>query len=161
MMRKMEMQQKQLALQERANAVDFQAKMHQMDLEQRRIEIERARQQMLPPGASRPNVPAGAPAVGPAPSPMKCPAMGAMPGPQACPMAQRHGKCGPHKFMFGMMAFWAVVNILLAIWVYQDIRKRNAGSGIWIVVTLMTGLLGALVYAVVRIGEKCEETKPA
>ena len=46
-----------------------------------------------------------------------------------------------------------VVHILVAVWVYQDIRKRNAGSGIWIVIALLTGLLGTLVYAVVRLGE--------
>ena len=46
-----------------------------------------------------------------------------------------------------------VVNILLAVWVYQDIRKRGTGSGIWIVIALIAGLLGALVYAVVRLGD--------
>ena len=47
-----------------------------------------------------------------------------------------------------------VVWLLLAVWVFQDIRKRNAGSGLWIVVTLLTGLLGAVLYALVRIGDK-------
>lgn len=46
----------------------------------------------------------------------------------------------------------AVVHILCAVWVYQDIRRRG-GSGIWIVIALLTGLLGTLVYAVVRLGE--------
>lgn len=47
-----------------------------------------------------------------------------------------------------------VVHILVAVWVYTDIRKRNIGSGIWIVIALLTGLLGALVYAVVRLGDE-------
>jgi len=47
-----------------------------------------------------------------------------------------------------------IVHILVAIWVYQDIRKRNAGSGIWIVIALLAGLLGVLVYAVVRLGDE-------
>ena len=47
-----------------------------------------------------------------------------------------------------------IVHILMAIWVYQDIRKRNAGSGIWIVIALLAGLLGVLVYAVVRLGDE-------
>lgn len=46
-----------------------------------------------------------------------------------------------------------IVHILLAIWVYQDIRKRNTGSGIWIVVALLAGLFGTLVYAIVRLGD--------
>jgi len=46
----------------------------------------------------------------------------------------------------------AVVHILTAVWVYMDIRQLNRGSGIWIVIALLTGLLGTLVYAVVRLG---------
>ena len=46
-----------------------------------------------------------------------------------------------------------VVNILLAVWVYGDIRKRNCGSGIWIVIVLLTGLFGVLPYAIVRLGD--------
>jgi hypothetical protein len=44
-----------------------------------------------------------------------------------------------------------LIHILLAVWVYQDIRKRGRGSGIWIVVVLLTGLCGTLVYALVRL----------
>jgi len=54
-----------------------------------------------------------------------------------------------HPFLLLVM----IVHILVAVWVYQDIRKRNAGSGIWIVIALLAGLLGVLVYAVVRIGD--------
>lgn len=54
----------------------------------------------------------------------------------------------PHPLLLVVL----VVNILTAIWVYQDIRQRNHGSGIWIVIALLTGLLGTLVYAVVRLG---------
>ena len=51
----------------------------------------------------------------------------------------------------------AVVNVLCTVWVYQDIQKRSHESGIWIVITLLTGLLGALVYSVVRIGEVAKQ----
>jgi hypothetical protein len=46
-----------------------------------------------------------------------------------------------------------IVHILVAVWVYMDIRQLNRGSGIWIVIALLTGLIGALVYAVVRLGD--------
>lgn len=58
-----------------------------------------------------------------------------------------------HGEMFPLLAICCIVHILVAVWVYQDIRRRNAGSGIWIVIALLTGLLGALVYAVVRLGD--------
>jgi hypothetical protein len=47
-----------------------------------------------------------------------------------------------------------VIHTLLAVWVYQDLRRRNTGSGLWIVITLLAGLCGAAVYALVRLGEK-------
>ena len=48
----------------------------------------------------------------------------------------------------------AVVHILVAVWIYTDIRKLNRGSGLWIVIALLTGLLGTPVYAVVRLGDE-------
>ena len=61
---------------------------------------------------------------------------------------------GGHKPICGLlMAMCLVVHILVAVWVFQDIRKRGTGSGIWIVIALISGLLGALVYAVVRLGD--------
>jgi len=53
----------------------------------------------------------------------------------------------------------AIVHILTAIWVFQDIRKRGVGSGIWIVIALLTGLLGTLVYAIVRLGNTPQPPK--
>ena len=63
---------------------------------------------------------------------------------------KNHDKNGAHPLLLLVL----VVHILCAVWVYLDIRRRNAGSGIWIVIALLTGLLGTLVYAVVRLGEK-------
>jgi hypothetical protein len=65
----------------------------------------------------------------------------------ACSADRQKGKMAPFLVVF------FIVHILVAVWVYQDIRKRNTGSGIWIVIALLTGLLGALVYAVVRLGD--------
>ena len=64
---------------------------------------------------------------------------------------RHHKKCaGP----FFLICF--VVHILVTIWVYTDIRKRNAGSGVWIAIALLAGLLGVLVYAIVRLGDSRE-----
>ncbi len=69
---------------------------------------------------------------------------------QKHPGGARH--CG-HGKMFPLLAIFCIVHILVAVWIYQDIRKRNTGSGLWIVIALLTGLLGTLVYAVVRLGD--------
>ncbi len=65
-------------------------------------------------------------------------------------VGQAHkGNKGGETFMFLLI----VVNILLTVWVYRDLQKRDTGSGLWIAITLLTGLLGALVYALVRLGD--------
>jgi Flp pilus assembly protein TadB len=46
-----------------------------------------------------------------------------------------------------------IVHLLMAIWVYQDIRRKNNGNGIWIVITLLAGFFGASVYALIRIAD--------
>jgi hypothetical protein len=60
---------------------------------------------------------------------------------------------GPKKELRPLLLLCLVVHILVAVWVYTDIRRLNRGSGIWIVIALLTGLLGVLVYAVVRLGD--------
>jgi len=63
--------------------------------------------------------------------------------------ARRGHKGEPHPLLLLVI----VVHILLAIWVYMDIRQLNRGSGLWIVLVLMAGLLAAIVYAIVRLGD--------
>ena len=68
---------------------------------------------------------------------------------------RHHKKCaGP------FVLICLIVHILVAVWVYTDIRKRKAGSGIWIVISLLAGLFGALVYAIVRLGDSRETQAP-
>ena len=60
-----------------------------------------------------------------------------------------------HRHMcWAFLILCLVTHVLLAGWVYQDIRQRKVGSGIWIVLALLAGFLAALVYAVVRLGDK-------
>jgi hypothetical protein len=52
------------------------------------------------------------------------------------------------------LILWAVCNILLAAWVYTDIRKLGQGHGIFIALVLLAGFPAAILYALVRIGDK-------
>jgi len=45
-------------------------------------------------------------------------------------------------------------NILLAIWIFTDIRKRGEGSGIFVAMALVAGIPAALIYSLTRIGDK-------
>jgi hypothetical protein len=103
----MEMHGMQMELEQRDAEMGFQRSMQELELEERKIELERMRR------------------------------------------GHKHRPCKKHPFLLLVI----IINILVAVWVYQDIRKRNTGSGIWIVIALLAGLLGVLVYAVVRIGD--------
>ena len=45
------------------------------------------------------------------------------------------------------------VRVLATIWVCGDLQRRKTGSTLWIPLVLLGGLLGLLVYAVIRLGD--------
>lgn len=45
-------------------------------------------------------------------------------------------------------------NVLLAVWIFTDIRKRGEGSGIFVALALVAGIPTAIIYSLVRIGDK-------
>ena len=47
-----------------------------------------------------------------------------------------------------------IFNILIAVWIFTDIRKRGEGSGVFIALALLAGVPAAIIYALVRIGDK-------
>lgn len=65
----------------------------------------------------------------------------------------RHGDDDKEEEMLPLLLLVAVVHILVAVWVHMDIRQLNRGSGIWVVIALLAGLFGTLVYAIVRLGD--------
>lgn len=90
----------------------------------------------------QPIPPAGAPELAGSPAPAGSPAHDA----------------NAHKDIAGLIKFCFLVafifNILVAIWIFTDIRKRGEGSGIFIVLALLAGVPAAIIYALVRIGDK-------
>jgi hypothetical protein len=57
--------------------------------------------------------------------------------------------------LIGLLCFIGMIcNILLAIWIFTDIRKRGEGSGIFIVLALVAGIPSALIYSLTRIGDR-------
>ncbi len=53
-----------------------------------------------------------------------------------------------------ILVVWMVCNVLLASWIFTDIRKLGQGHGIFIALALLAGFPAAILYAVVRIGDK-------
>ena len=94
------------------------------------------------PGMGQPMPPMGGP-----------PAMG-VPEAGAPSMHPEHGGKPLHDLV-GLIFLVAVVfNILAAVWIYTDIRKRGEGPAIFIAMALIAGVPAAIIYALVRIGDK-------
>jgi hypothetical protein len=96
----------------------------------------------------------GRPGMGQMQPPMGAPAPGAMPGPEN-PPACVVKCCKDISGMVGLCFLVCIVcNILLAIWISKDIRRRGEGSALFIALALLAGFPTAIVYALVRIAER-------
>jgi len=45
---------------------------------------------------------------------------------------------------------WFIVNILLCVWVYRDAESRGMGGALWLIIILIGGIVGLIIYLVVR-----------
>jgi thiol:disulfide interchange protein len=43
-----------------------------------------------------------------------------------------------------------IVQIALGAWIYKDAKKRNMDAALWLLVVLLTGLVGLVIYFIVR-----------
>ena len=61
--------------------------------------------------------------------------------------------------LFGII-IWFVVFILIAIWVYRDAEKRGSSGALWLIVVIILGLIGIIIWLIVRppIGGKKNES---
>ncbi|HEG42643.1 MAG TPA: hypothetical protein ENH94_01195 [Phycisphaerales bacterium] len=142
-------QQSEMDLEEREIELEARQQEIEMDLEEREIELESRRREMEMELEEREIELAAHRRM--ADLKIKSQEM-ALKYPQK--MSGKHP--GHHKRMMCpiFMVIMVIVHILLSVWVYKDIRRRNRGSGLWIAIALLTGLLGTGVYAIVRIGDK-------
>lgn len=154
----------EIKLQKAELELQFQNEAQKINLDKMRLDVDRERRAIdlacppAMPGINRP----GQPPVGPG-CPMN-PNMQNRPGmDQSCPMRPiMEGKFRSHAQMMkmhclGLMLLCGVIHVILTIWAYKDTRKRNVDGGVWIVLTLLTGFLGAFLYALVRITDRPQQ----
>ena len=48
-----------------------------------------------------------------------------------------------------LIIFW-IVAIGLAVWVYKDAKKRDMNAVVWLLIVLLSGCIGCIIYLVVR-----------
>ena len=59
-------------------------------------------------------------------------------------------------FIIGLFAVW----ILLAVWVYRDAKKRSMEATLWLLLVLLTGFIGLIVYLIVRREHPIQQPPP-
>ena len=43
-----------------------------------------------------------------------------------------------------------VIAILMAVWVYNDAKKRDMNAVMWLLIVLLTSCIGCIIYLIVR-----------
>lgn len=55
---------------------------------------------------------------------------------------------------------WFIIAILLCIWVYRDAESRGMNGVLWLIVVLIAGIIGLIVYLVVRKEKTSSQAPP-
>jgi TctA family transporter len=45
---------------------------------------------------------------------------------------------------------WLIISIIIAVWVYEDAKERGENAALWLLIVILTGFLGLIVWLVVR-----------
>jgi hypothetical protein len=56
-------------------------------------------------------------------------------------------------FMIVFMMVWIIIAILIAVWVYRDAERRGENGGLWLILVILTGWIGLIIWLVVRSGK--------
>jgi len=68
---------------------------------------------------------------------------------------------GPKGLLVLMLLGCLVSHILLTVWVCMDMRAKGIGRTLWVPIVLLTGLGGAILYAIVRVADTRDQAAPA
>ena len=68
---------------------------------------------------------------------------------------------GPKGLLALLLLGCLVSHILLTVWVWTDMRAKGIGRGLWVPIVLLTGLGGAILYAIVRLADTRDQSASA
>lgn len=52
--------------------------------------------------------------------------------------------------ILALVVTWFIIAILVGIWVYKDAKKRDMNAAVWLLIVLLTGCIGCIIYLIVR-----------
>ncbi len=64
------------------------------------------------------------------------------------------GLAGMMGMMIGVMVVFFIISILLCVWVYKDAEARGKSGALWLIIVLIAGLIGLIIWLMVRPKEK-------
>jgi hypothetical protein len=53
-----------------------------------------------------------------------------------------------------------IIGLVIAIWVYKDASKRGMSGALWLIIVILFGLLGLIIYLIVRRGHPVQPAMP-
>jgi len=61
-------------------------------------------------------------------------------------------------WLFGMtfalciifFVIWFIIFIAIAIWVYKDAEKRGSSGALWLIIVIITGIIGIIIWLIIR-----------
>jgi hypothetical protein len=53
-------------------------------------------------------------------------------------------------FFIIFVVLFYIIGILIAVWVYKDAKKRDMNAAVWLLIVLLTGCCGCIIYLIVR-----------
>lgn len=45
---------------------------------------------------------------------------------------------------------WLIISVLIGIWVYKDAEKRGESGALWLIIIILTSIIGLIIWMVVR-----------
>jgi peptidoglycan/LPS O-acetylase OafA/YrhL len=51
---------------------------------------------------------------------------------------------------FLWVIIWFVIAILIAVWVYKDAEKRGSSGALWLIIIILTGIIGIIIWLLIR-----------
>ncbi len=52
-----------------------------------------------------------------------------------------------------------IISIAIAVWVYKDAQKRDMDETMWLLIVLVSGCIGCIIYLIVREPKQANKIK--